>query len=112
MPNNLGLAEYTLAQISESTHAPNQLGVAAGNRPSWETPMTVRITDHADNVGAEQDDPDKMAIFTSKAFGQPWKKDSGVLVHKPVMAAADPVATPTDSDASVIFPNYDYSTFE
>ena len=109
MANNLGITEVTLAQASEATHAvnlyenrPHQNGVGG--------PLVIRITDHADNVGAEEDDPDKMAIFVSKAFGKPWVKDYG-LQHIVVQADADPVANPTPTNVTVLYPNYDYTQF-
>ena len=112
MANNLDIVEVTLAQASDSTHAVNTIGNAAGNRPHWDSTRTIRITDHQDNVVLEEDDADQMALFTSKAQGQPWTKDKNVLIHKVVEADADPVANPTPVDVSVLMPNYDYSTFE
>ena len=110
MANNLGIPERTLAQVSESTNSINVIGGTDGRLSAYE-PLTVRITDHADNDGAETDDPDKMAIFKSKAHGQPWKKDANVLVHKVITADADPVTNATPVDVSVLFPNFDYSNF-
>ena len=110
MANNLNIAEYTLAEVSAAATACNVLGVAAGNRPYWDTAMTIRISDHADNDGAEADDPNKMALFVSKRHGLPWTKDVGIQ-HIVVQADADPVANATRADVTVLFPNYDYSTF-
>lgn len=111
MANNLGIPERTLAQVSEATNSINVIGGADG-RTYWNEVLVVRITDHADNEVAETDDPDKMAIFTSVRHGEPWKKDANVLVHKVVEADADPVTNPTPTDVSVLYPNFDYSTFE
>lgn len=111
MANTLGIPERTLAQISESTNSINVIGGADGRLSAYQ-PLVCRITDHADNDAAETGaDTDKMAIFQSSAHGQPWKKDYG-LKHNVIKAAADPVATPTATDVTVLFPNYDYSTFE
>jgi len=111
MANTLGIPERTLAQISEATNSINVVGGADG-RLSVYQPLVCRITDHDDNDAAETGtDTDKMALFYSKHHGQPWKKDVG-LKHIPIQAAADPVATPTASDVTVLFPNFDYSTFE
>lgn len=110
MANNLGITELTLLQVATSTSAPNVLGIAAGNRQSWDTPMTIRVLGHQDDTGAETDDPDLMALFTSKAHGHPWKKEANVLekiIHS--SPAGAPVAAPVN--ASVIFPDYDYTTF-
>lgn len=112
MANNLNIAEYTLAQASAAATACNVLGSSAGNRPYWDTSMTIRITDHKDNVALEEDDPDKMALFTSPRIGMPWTKDAGVLEHVVVLADADPVTNPTPTNVSVLMPNYDYTTFE
>lgn len=111
MANNLGIPERTLAQVSASTNSINVIGGADGRLSAYQ-PLVVRITDHADNEVAETDDPDKMALFVSSRHGEPWKKDANVLVHKVVKADADPVANPTPTDVSVLFPNFDYSTFE
>jgi hypothetical protein len=116
MANNLNIVEVTLAQASEATHAVNAIdptGIVAGTpRKSAYQPVVIRITDHDDNTALEEDDPDLMALFVSSRHGEPWKKDANVLVHKVVQADADPVTNPTDSDVSVLYPNFDYSTFE
>lgn len=111
MANNLNIPERTLAQVSEATNSINVIGGADGRLSAYQ-PIVVRITDHAHNEVAETDDPDKMALFVSCRHGEPWKKDANVLVHKVIKADADPVTNPTDADVSVLFPNYDYSTFE
>ena len=111
MANNLGIVERTLAQVSEATNSVNVIGGVGGRKSAFQ-PLVVRITDHDDNDVAETDDPNKMALFVSSRHGEPWKKDANVLVHKVIQADADPVANPTDSDVSVLFPNFDYSTFE
>jgi hypothetical protein len=111
MANTLGIPERTLAQVSASTNSINVIGGADGRVSPYE-PLVVRITDHVDNDGAETgSDTSKMALFKSKAHGQPWKKDANVLVHRVVTADADPVTNPTPTDVSVLFPNFDYSTF-
>lgn len=111
MANTLGIPERTLAQISASTNSINVIGGTDGRLSAYE-PLVCRITDHKDNVAGETgSDTSKMAIFKSKSHGHPWEKDSNVLVHRVVKAAADPVATPTPTDVSVLYPNFDYSTF-
>ncbi len=105
MANTLGIVEVTLAEVVDSTNAinlyasrPQQLGCGG--------PLVVRITDHDDNdAGETGTDTDKMAIFSSKQFGHPWVKDTGL---KHVISEADAGVT----DATVIFPDYDYNTFE
>lgn len=111
MANNLNIPERTLAQVSEATNSINVIGGADGRVSAYQ-PLVVRITDHDDNVALEEDDPNLMALFVSSRHGEPWKKDANVLIHKVIKADADPVANPTDSNVSVLFPNFDYSTFE
>jgi len=111
MANNLNIPERTLAQVSESTNSINIIGGVDGRLSAYQ-PLVVRITDHVDDDNGEADDATLMALFVSSRHGEPWKKDANVLVHKVIKADADPVANPTDTDVSVLFPNYDYSTFE
>ncbi len=105
MANTINLPERTMAQIVDSTDPINTRAL----RPdalSQGGSLVVRITDHDDNVASEiGTDTDKMAIFHSRQFGQPWVKDTGL---KHVISEADATAT----DATVIYPDYDYSTFE
>ena len=105
MANTINLPERTMAQIVDSTDPINTRAL----RPdalSQGGPLVVRITDHDDNdAGEAGKDTDKMAIFHSRQFGQPWVKDVGL---KHVISEADAAIT----DATVIFPDYDYSTFE
>ena len=104
MANTLGITEVTMAQVVLAATAINTRAA----RPSalgTGGPLVIRISDHADNdTGETGTDTDKMAIFHSRQFGQPWTKDTG-LVH--VISEADPIAL----TATVIFPDHDYSTF-
>lgn len=105
MANTLNIPERTMAQIVDSTNDINTRALRP-DAMSQGGPLVVRITDHDDNDAAEVGtDTDKMAIFHSRQFGQPWVKDVGL---KHVISEA--VAATTD--ATVIFPDYDYSTFE
>ncbi len=105
MANTLGITEKTMAELVDSTDAintyaarPHQLGCGG--------PLVVRVTDHDDNdTGETAKDTDKMAIFSSKQFGQPWVKEHGA---KHMISLADDTMT----DATVIYPDYDYSSFE
>ena len=112
MANTLGITEVTLLQIANAlttinTRAARPSALGTGG------PLVVRITDHADNDAAETGtDTDKMAIFHSRQFGQPWVKDTG-LTHS-IYSAVTPglvtvIAAPAAS--TVIFPDYDYSIF-
>ena len=104
MANNLGIPERTMAQIVDSTDSINVVGGTDG-RISVYQPLVVRITDHDRNTTAETDDPDKMAIFMSRRHGEAWQSDVGI---EHVISEGDAALT----NATVIFPDYDYSTFE
>lgn len=103
MANTLGLTEVTLAQLSDSTHSINTSG-------TWDKHKVVRVTDHVTNTGAEEDDPELMAIFECQAKGHPWERRGTHLTKTIFKQEAVPVAVPTN--AEVIFPNWDYSEFE
>lgn len=112
MANTLNIPERTLAQISAATNSINVVGGADG-RLSVYQPLVCRITDHQDNdAGETGTDTDKMAIFKSQRHGEPWIKDANVLEHIVIKADADPVTNATPDNVSVLFPNFDYSTFE
>jgi hypothetical protein len=114
MSNTLSIKEVTLAQISDASHAINVIGSAAGNaRLSVYQPATVRVTNHSDDDGGTTDNAEGMALFTSKAHGQPWCADKGHkehLIHPKAGATPAPIASGTTMN--IIFPDFDYSTFE
>lgn len=117
MSNTLGIKEVTLAQISDASHAINVVGSAAGNaRLSVYQPAVVRVTNHADDDGGTTDNAEGMALFTSKAHGQPWNADKGHKTHEiypKAGAALTPIVTGTHgTKMNIIFPDFDYSTFE
>lgn len=88
MANTLNILERTLAQVADSTNDVHTLGTANGRLSAYE-PLIVRITDHADNDGAETGaDTDKMALFKSVRHGEPFQKQANVQVHKVVKATA------------------------
>jgi len=108
MANTLSIVEVTLAEVSDASHAVN-LRAARPDDMSHGGSLVVRVTNHADNDAAETGtDTDKMAIFSSRQFGQPWKKDTG-LVHKIHSSAVAGTPVTAADDATVIFPDYDYS---
>lgn len=115
MANTLGIQERTLAQISASTNTINLVdltgAVDASPRKSVYQPIVCRITDHDDDAAATGNDYDGMAIFKQRTHGAPWIKDVG-LKHVIAVADADPVTNATASDVTVLYPNFDYSTFE
>ena len=105
MANTLGITEVTMAQLVDDTNAIN-LRAARPDELSTGGPLVCRVTDHVDNdAGETGTDTDKMAIFHSRQFGQPWTKDTG-LTHK--IASGGTV----DTSATVVFVDYDYTTFE
>ena len=110
MSNTLSIPERTLAQISESTNSINVIGGTDGRKSVYE-PLVCRITDHADNDASETGaDTNKMALFASSRHGEPWKKDVGIT-HLVIKANADPVTNATATTVTVLFPNFDYTTF-
>lgn len=111
MANTLGIPERTLAQVSASTNSINVVGGTDGRKSVYQ-PLVVRITDHDRDTGvANETDADKMALFYSRRHGEAWQCDQG-LEHIVVKAAENPVTTATPSNVTVLFPNFDYSTFE
>ena len=107
MANTLGIPERTLAQIADSTDTINHVGGVEGWRQSVYEPIVCRITDHADNDAAEvTTDTDKMAIFICKQHGQPWTKDKNSQQHIIHQGLTPP------ADATIIYPDFDYSQFE
>ena len=100
MANTLGITEVTLAELVDSTDThnlyatrPQQLGSGG--------PLVVRVTYHADNdAGETGDDTDLMAIFQSRAFGEPWQKDQA-LIHK-IFSAGQGLAATFTASAGVI----------
>lgn len=113
MANNLDITEVTLAQLSTATHAVNVVGDSDGNvRLSVYQPAVVRVTDHEDDAGGDEKDiAENMALFHSKAHGQPWKKDDCQVQHK-IWKGDDPIDGDDDDDYTVIYPNFTYTTFE
>ena len=117
MPNTLNIPEVTLAQIADSTTPVNVINPAVtdqSQRVSVYQPLVVRVTDHEADDGGTADYAEGMALFLSSRHGEPWvlngKRDMAtehILHHSP---AGAPVAAPVN--ATVIYPDYDYTTFE
>jgi hypothetical protein len=106
MANSFGIIEVTLNQLGDSTHAINTT-----TRKSPYQPLVARATNHVDDSGVNATTEALLtagaAIFTQKAHGHPWLKDTG-LTHLIHQAAATP-AVPTN--VTVLYPNFDYTTF-
>lgn len=104
MANNLDLPEVTLAQLADSTFVANDITHELNTRKDQPLKAAVvRVTDHDDDVTAEEDDADKMALFYSKAHGHPWRKGPAlkkkIYESKPLGTGATATAT---EDAGVI----------
>lgn len=105
MANTLNIPEITMADAVNPNSAMN-LRSARPSAIGTGGPLVVRITDHhADDNEEVGDDTDKMAIFHSRQYGQPWKKDTGLYSDVGFSGS-------TDWKDTVIYVNYDYSTFE
>ena len=125
MANPFGLREVTMAQLIDSTHAINLVDATAANaaspRKSVYQPITVIVTNHVDTTSnlttdwpdgtgaaatpeAEEHLNTKVAVFLSRRHGEPWEKDRGLnhIIAKGVV----------DLKATVVYPDFDYSTFE
>lgn len=108
MANNLGIPEVSLTEIIAPATVENT--IAALGRISALDPLVVRVLGHDDDVALEEDDPDKMALFTSKAQGHPWIKESNT--EKKIIFEAADGTTPATSDATYIVPFFDYTDYE
>ena len=123
MANPFNIPERTIEQLATATNSINVVGGADG-RLSVYQPLVCIVTDHADadtpafpdNTGTPADEAEldrASVIFMSKRHGEPWtrgsNKDVGLkhIIHKPT----DTILA-MGKDATVIFPDYDYSTFE
>lgn len=105
MANSLGIPERTMAQVVDSTNSINVIGGTDGRKSAYQ-PLVVRITDHDRDGGVgEADNPENMALFLSRRHGEPWENDVG-LEH--IISEGDA----TKTNATIIFPDFDYSAFE
>ena len=71
MPNTLGMEERTLAEIADPEDSINKVGSEFPRKYGLQ-PLLVRVTDHAYNTVEEENDPDKMAVFSSTEAGGMW----------------------------------------
>lgn len=121
MANPFNIPERTLNQLGDSTNTINVVGGVDGRTSVYE-PLVCIATDHVDTTvgytfpGAVEEQEAYLdancVIFVSKRHGEPWTKGSTKdvgLAHILHQAAATP-AVPTD--VSVLYPNFDYTTFE
>jgi len=123
MANPFNIPERTIEQVATATNSLNVVGGVDG-RLSVYQPLVVIVTDHEDaltptwpdNTGTPEDEKEldrTSVIFVSKRHGEPWTKgalkDIGLkhIIHAPTDTIIG-----MGKDATVIFPDYDYSTFE
>jgi len=106
MANTLNIPERTRAQLATASNSINVIGGVDGRESAYQ-PLVCRMTDHQDNdAGETGTDTDLMALFCSIRHGEPWKKDANVLEH----IIHEGLLPPTN--VSILYPDYDYSTFE
>lgn len=99
--------ERTLAELADSTNTVNLVG-PTNTRKSAFQPIVAIATDHdSDEPGGAIED---RAIFKSSRVGEPWIKDDNVQASVIFQQEATPVAVPTN--VTVLFPNWDYTTFQ
>ena len=123
MANPFNITERTIEQLATATDTINVVG-GAGGRLGVYQPLVCIVTDHADaltptwpdNTGTPEDEKEldrTSVIFVSKRHGEPWTKgalkDIGLkhIIHTPTTTIAG-----MGKDATVIFPDFDYATFE
>jgi hypothetical protein len=110
MANSFGIAEVTLNNLGDSTHAINTTA-----RTSVYQPLVARVTNHVYDSGANATTEallDTCAVFHQKRHGEPWTLGSNKDAAKEhnIHKAASTPAVPTNT--TVLFPNFDYTTFE
>lgn len=123
MANPFNIPERTIEQVATATNSLNVVGGVDG-RLSVYQPLVVIVTDHEDaltptfpdNTGTPEDELEldrTSVIFVSKRHGEPWTKgalkDIGL---KHIIHAPDTTIAGMGKDATVIFPDFDYTTFE
>lgn len=120
MANPFNIPERTIEQVATASDTVNALPA----RSSVYQPVVVIVTDAKgaktpswpDNTGSPADEAEldrTTVLFVSKRYGEPWTrgslKDVGVehIIHGPNSTIAG-----MDKGTTVIFPDFDYSTFE
>ncbi len=118
MSNNLNIREVLLSQISDVENTVNGIGhevldgIKQARQSAYE-PIVVRVTDHPADTVDEEDDATLMALFVSRRHGEPWIMQGHQTEHLIHPVAGAEAAVIVDIAAySVIYPNFDYSTFE
>lgn len=94
----------TLADLANKDHAINTDGL------TWDRKRVAIASDHVYDAPTNNNVKDNRAIFEKEAHGHPWvlKAHLEKVVFKAVGAA--PHVVPTN--ATVIFPNHDYTEFQ
>ena len=123
MANPFNIPERTIEELATAANSINVVGGVDG-RLSVYQPLVAIVTDHEDaatptwpdNTGTPEDEAElnrTSVIFMSKRHGEPWERGSNVdvglkhIIHKPTDTISG-----MGKDATVIFPDYDYTTFE
>jgi len=95
--NTLGIVEVNRSMLQSADFELNQAGAGSGDyasvsgaqgatdtfyqRPDPWKAVTVRVTDSTYDDNTSTNDPDKMALFTSRCVGAPWvmNKEVGIV---------------------------------
>lgn len=107
----------TLLEISQGANSINVIGGLDGRLSAYQ-PLVCRVTDHVADTLADLSDPvdaaeqdASCAVFRSARHGEPWLLDANNGEHIVIKADDNPGVTLTPSNVTVLYPNYDYSTF-
>ena len=108
MANTLGIPERTMLNIRLAADTVNVIG-GAGGRLSAYQPLVCRVTNHNADQGVTGDEADQMALFYSKAHGHPWVLGKSDTAQTQIILQVGDIQ---DLDATCLYPDFDYSTFE
>ena len=93
MANNLGILEVANgADLAYKGFSANTIMPTGLPRSRWNEVATVRVMDHEADDNSEQDDPSKMALFSSKALLAEWKL-GGTRYGNAAVATGDNIGT-------------------
>ena len=111
MANSFNIPEVVIADLGDSTSAINTT-----TRKSVYQPLVARATNHVFDTAVVADTQAKLeagaALFYQKAHGHPWILGKSDVATESILfeTGVDPLLVPTN--ATVVYPNFDYSTFE
>ena len=108
MTNTVNIVERTMAQLRTAADTVNVVG-GTGGRTSAYQPLTIRCTNHTADDLSDTDNVDGFALFHSKRHGSPWiLGKSATAQQKIILKSGDS----QDLDATHLYPDFDYTTFE